>query len=138
MNKNDSKENEEENDDSEQIEQLLRANEQLRQQLVSLSALSNSLAQQHLQTQAGDALVCFGEGRAKRWVNVRSIRMLSLAEGTALNYGSDSPAGPSGTYAVMVDELQATGFLPPDEAEQLLDQWADALNRAMQPPQQHG
>ncbi len=127
-------ENSEEDEDSdsadEECEQLLRANAHLRDQLVSLTSLSASLAQQ----QAGETLVCFGSGPNKRWLNARSIRMLSLSEGTTLDTEKFQTEG-SGTYAVLVDELQVTRHLPADEAEQVLDEVADALNRILQPSQ---
>ena len=103
------------------------------QQLSSLSlALSTSLAEQ--QRQSGETLVWFGEGLHKRWINARSVRMLSLNEGMKINaYEESGLAGPSGTYAVFADELAVTDYFPADEAEQALDQVAQVLIQAMQP-----
>ena len=130
MKKNDSKENDDDNSEDEQIEQLLRANERLQEQLASLTSLSASLAQQ----QAGDTLVWFGEGVQKRWVNARSIRLLSLQEG--LRLGSyEQMGGPSGTYAVAVDEMVVSSYLLPEEAEAALDEVAAVIIRALQPPE---
>lgn len=124
-----------ENDDSsfsvEEGEQLLRANEHLRQQLASLTSLSASLAQQ----QAGEALVRFGEGPTTKWLNARSIRMLSLSEGTVLMDSERLQVEGSGTYAVLVDELQVTEHLPLDQAEQVLEEVAETIVRALQPSQ---
>lgn len=118
MNKNDSNENEEDSSD-EECTQLLR-------QLVSHTT---AIAQ----PQTGDGFVWFGTGVQKRYLNARSIRLLSLQEGISLgNY--DQVAGPSGRYAVMVDDLQATEPLAPAEAEQALDEVAELLNRVLRPP----
>lgn len=128
MNKNDFDENTDDNSENERIEQLLKANERLQQELASTQqqlasslTLHASLAQQ----QAGDALVSFGEGVERRWLNARSIRALSLSRGMT--------AQP--TYVLMVDELQVTGFMEAADAEAALDEVAEALNRILQPPE---
>ena len=131
MKNEDYDENDESDSADEQIEQLLRANELLKQELASTQqhlasssmALSASLAQQ---AQAGDALVSFGEGVEKRWLNARSIRALALTRGHTVQ--------PS--FALMVDELQVTEFLAPENAEQVLDEAASALNQILQPRQE--
>ena len=122
MNSNESTENENDDSDEERFEQLLQ------QQLVSLTSLSNSLAQQH----AGNTLVWFNQGTNKVYLNARTIRMLSLQQGTTLG-SYEQMAGPSGTFAVMADELQVTEHLPPEEAEQVLDQIAETIIRVLQP-----
>ncbi len=134
MNTDDSTENENDSFENEQIEQLLRANEQLRQQLASLSGLSASLAQQQQHAVPGDALVWFGAGVQKRYLNARSIRLLSLQEGLRLG-DYDQMSGPSGTFMVMVDELPVGNLLPPEEAELALDEVAELINRVLQPPE---
>ncbi len=119
------------------IEQLLQANEtlrtanaQLQEQLASLSALYASLAAQH----ASDALVPYGEGKHRHWLSARSIRVVWLVEET-----TPSPAGgiptPTDRYAVQVDELRITEYLPLAQAQQILDGVAETLNRVLQPPE---
>ena len=130
MKSDDSIKNENDDSDSERIEQLLQANAQLSQQLASLTSLSASLAQH----QAGDVFMWFNEGTSKVYLNARSIRTLSLQQGMRLG-DYDHPAGPSGTFAVLADELPVTEHLPPEEAEQVLDLIAETINRVLQPPQ---
>lgn len=131
MNNDDYDESDDSSFSAEEGEQLLRANEHLRQQLASLTSLSASLAQQ----QAGETLVRFGDGLSTKWLNARSIRMLSLSEGTILDTEKFQTAG-SGKYAVLVDELQVTEHLPPEEAEYWLGEIAEALNKILQPATQ--
>ena len=130
MNNDDYDENDDTSFSVEEGEQLLKANEHLREQLASLTSLSASLAQQ----QAGEALVRFGEGPTTKWLNARSIRMLSLSEGTTSGTEKFWAEG-NGTYAVFVDELQVTEHLPADRAEQVLDEVAETIIRALQPPE---
>ena len=145
MKNDDSAEDETDNDEtsaSARIRQLLRANERLqeelaleRQQHALLSALSTSLAQQTHQPAyqaTGDTLVWFGVGTRKRYLNARGIRLLALQEGMTLQYEG---AQPSGTYAVVADELVVSDYLAPEEAEQTLDAVANLLIQAMQPPE---
>ena len=127
---------------TEQFEQLLEANERLttlnsrlreqlssaQAQLASLSSLTARLTEQ----QAATALVPFGEGPDKRWLSAKTIRVLWLqAQELPGQHGTKAQTG---LFAVQVDELRVTDYLPRPAAERARDEVAAALNRVLVPP----
>ena len=140
MKSNDSTDSENNDYEYDQVKQLLALNEQLQDQLNATQRQLASSMELHaalLQQQSGDALVFFGEGTQRHYLNARTIRLLTLKEGMQLG-SYEQAAGPSNTFAVMVDELQVGDYLPPEEAQQSLYEVAALVNRVLKPQPRPG
>ena len=116
------------NNDAEQIEQLLQANAELQEEL--------SLARRELAA-VGPLLLSFGEATWRCILNARSIRSMSLRQEMEA-YGSahSGMVTLKPAWAVLVDEVMVTPYLPEQEAVDALAAAEAAWAEALSPPTQ--
>ncbi len=120
-----------------QVTELLALNEQLIEQVEQLEMANSQLAQANADllrqvAQYADPLISYGAGVHRAIVNARSIKGMSLREETKVD--SHGAMHFKGRYGVMIDEVQVTEYLPPDQAQRELAQAEKIWRQALQPP----
>ena len=111
-------------------EQLQARGEQLQAVNSQLSAANENWREQV--RQYAEPLIVYGEGVHRVVINGRSIRALSLRQ--LIEADSHGATRHTGTYCLMIDDLQVTPYLSPEQAEQELDQAQKVWTQALQPP----
>ena len=121
-----------------QVNELLALAEQLQQQVEQLQAANSQLAAANVDLlqqieQYADPLLSFGAGVHRAVLNARSIRGMSLTEQKEVD--EHGLTHPRGKYAMTIDELRVSEYLPPDQAERELAQAEEIWRQALQPPE---